>query len=98
MFSRSQTPGFLLDSIVYAFNNGADADEIQHDFDSLSLAEVHSAIAYYLHNKTEVDLYLAEQEIRQEQIRKRIEHDFPPKVTRAMLLARKNGEDPNWPS
>lgn len=85
-----------LDSIVYAFNNGADAAEIQHDFDSLSLAQVHTAIAYYLHNKAEVDAYLAEQEIRQEQMRKRIERDFPPKVTREMLLARKNGEDPNW--
>ena len=86
-----------LDSVVYAFNNGSDAAEIQRDFNSLSSADVHAAIAYYLHNKAEVDSYLAEQEIRQENIRKRIERDFPPRVTRDLLLTRKNGEDPNWP-
>ena len=86
-----------LDTVVYHFNNGLDAAEIQRDYDSMSLAQVHAAIAYYLHNKAQVDAYLAEQEIRQEQIRKRIERDFPLKLTREMLLARKNGEDPNWP-
>ena len=39
-----------LDSVVYAFNRGEDAAEIQRNFDTLSLAEVHAAIAYYLHN------------------------------------------------
>lgn len=86
-----------LDSVVYDFKRGADAAEIQRDFDTLSLAEVHAAIAYYLHNRDEVEAYLVEQEIEFEEARKRIERDFPPRVTREMLLARKNGEDPNWP-
>ena len=83
-----------LDTVVYHFNNGLDAAEIQDQYDSMSLAQVHAAIAYYLHNKAEVDEYLADQEIRQEETRKRIERDFPPRVTREVLLARKNGEDP----
>jgi uncharacterized protein (DUF433 family) len=86
-----------LDTVVYHFNNGEDAAQIQDQYDSMSLAQVHAAIAYYLHNKADVDAYVAEQEVRQEEIRKRIERDFPSKVTREMLLARKNGEDPNWP-
>ena len=85
-----------LDTVVYQFNNGADAAEIQDQYDSMSLAQVHAAIAYYLHNKVEVDEYLAAQEVRQAEIRNRIERDFPPRVTREMLLAQKNGTDPNW--
>ena len=86
-----------LDSVVYDFKRGADAAEIQRDFDTLSLAEVHAAIAYYLHNREEIEAYLVEQETENEKAQKRIERDFPPGVTREMLLARKNGEDPNWP-
>jgi len=85
-----------LDSVVYAFNEGMDAAEIQYNFDTLSLAEVHAAIAYYLHNKAAVDDYLAKREIEREQQRREHEAQFPPRITREMLLARKNGEDPNW--
>lgn len=86
-----------LDSVVYAFNRGEDAAEIQRNFDTLSLAEIHSAIAYYLHNKSEVDSYLEEQLIEFERLRAEHEAKYPPTITREMLLARKNGEDPNWP-
>jgi uncharacterized protein (DUF433 family) len=86
-----------LDSVVYDFKRGADAAEIQRDFDTLTLAEVHAAIAYYLHNKEKVEAYLAKQQIEWERSRQEHEAAFPPKLTREMLLARKNGEDPNWP-
>jgi len=86
-----------LDSVVYDFKQGADAAEIQRDFDTLSLAEVHAAIAYYLHNKQEVEAYLVKQQAEQARARMEIERDFPPRLTRKMLLARLNGEDPNWP-
>src|SRR5438552_10845510 len=59
-----------LDAVVYAFNNGADAAEIQRDYDSMSLAEVHAAIAYYLHNIAKIDSYIAKQEIRRGKISK----------------------------
>ncbi len=85
-----------LDSVVYAFNQGEDAAAIQRNFDTLSLAEVHSAIAYYLHNKAKVDAYLVEQDREFE--KKRLENlkDFPPRLTREVLLARKNGFSPDW--
>jgi uncharacterized protein (DUF433 family) len=85
-----------LDTVVYHFNNGEDVAEIQDQYDSMSLAQVHSAIAYYLHNKTEVDRYLAKREIERAKIKREIQAEFPPRVTREMLLARKSGTDPNW--
>jgi uncharacterized protein (DUF433 family) len=86
-----------LDSVVYAFNEGNDAAEIQRQYDSLSLAQVHAAIAYYLHNKEKVDAYIIDHENKREKFWREHEAQFPPKITREILLARKNGEDQNWP-
>lgn len=85
-----------LDSVVYAFSRGEEAAEIQRNFDTLYLAEVHAAIAYYLHNKAGVDAYLAERKIEHDRFWREHEAKFPPKITREILLARKNGADPNW--
>lgn len=77
-----------LDSVVYAFNSGESAEEIQTNFDTLSLADIHAAIAYYLHNKEKVDKYIAK---RNADFEKRREADRarPDHITRQMLLARK---------
>lgn len=85
-----------LDTVVFHFNKGATAAEIQDQYDSMSLAQVHAAIAYYLHNKAEVDAYLARHEADRERFWKDHEAKYPPKITREILLARKNGTDPNW--
>lgn len=85
-----------LDSVVYAFNRGEDAAEIQRNFDTLSLAEIHGAISYYLHNKAKVDAYLRQNEIDYEIKRAQNRIDFPHGLTREKLLARKNGTDPDW--
>ncbi|MBX3244165.1 MAG: DUF433 domain-containing protein [Acidobacteria bacterium] len=87
-----------LDSVIYMFNEGADAVEIQNSYDSLTLAQVHAAIAYYLDNKATIDKYLTEQIKQQKKIRAEIENMFPPDEMRDKILARKKGEDPNWPS
>ena len=85
-----------LDTVVFEFNKGADAAEIQDQYDSMSLAQVHAAIAFYLHNKAEVDRYLAKRKIELAKIKREIRAEFPPRVTREMFIARKNGTDPNW--
>jgi len=85
-----------LDSVVYAFNRGESAEEIQHNFDTLTLAEIHAAIAYYLHNKEKVDKYLAKRASEYEKGRDDNRKQYPGGPTREMLLARKNGTDPNW--
>ncbi|MGQ0542401.1 MAG: DUF433 domain-containing protein [Blastocatellia bacterium] len=85
-----------LDTFVYHYNKGADAAEIQDQYDSMSLAQVHAAIAYYLHYKVEVDAYIARHKADREQFWKDHLAKNPPRVTREMLLARKNGTDPDW--
>lgn len=83
-----------LDSVVYAYNRGEDAAQIQYAFDTLSLAEIHAAIAYYLHNKEKVDKYLAKREIEFEKARAE-SHEANRELIEK-IKARKNGLDPNW--
>lgn len=83
-----------LDSVVYAFNRGESPAEIQYNFDTLSLAEIHGAISYYLHNKAAVDKYLEEVRLDFE---KRREEDRarPDYISLEMLLARKKEREKN---
>ncbi len=85
-----------LDSVVYAFNRGEDAVEIQNNFDTLSLAEVHAAIAYYLHNRKKVDQYLEFRRMEFERLRAENHAQEPNRLMREKILARKNGIDPDW--
>jgi uncharacterized protein (DUF433 family) len=47
-----------LDSIVYAYRRGASPESIQRSFPSLTLEQVHGALAFYLSHQTEVDSHL----------------------------------------
>ena len=81
-----------LDSVVYAFNRGEDATQIQENFETLSLAEIHAAIAYYLSNREKIDKYLAKRRIEFEKARAEsheINRDLIEKIK-----ARQN--DPDW--
>jgi uncharacterized protein (DUF433 family) len=49
-----------LDSVVYAYHRGASPESIQRSFPSLTLEQVHGALAFYLSHKAAVDKYLAE--------------------------------------
>ena len=51
-----------LDSVVYLYRDGASAEDIQDDLPSLSLEQVHGAIAFYLANKKTVDENIVEGE------------------------------------
>ncbi len=51
-----------LDSIVRAYWDGKQPEGIVADFPSLSLEQVHGAIAFYLRNRSEIDLYLETQD------------------------------------
>jgi uncharacterized protein (DUF433 family) len=77
-----------LDSVVYAFSRGENPVEIQRSFDTLSLAEIHGAISYYLHNKTAVDKYLERRRIDFEK-RREEDRSHPDYISLEMLLARK---------
>jgi uncharacterized protein (DUF433 family) len=80
-----------LDTVVYAFNEGATAEEILERYPSLQLADIHSVISYYLHHRAEVDGYLREREQEAEEIRRKIEAQFDPQGIRERLLARRRG-------
>ena len=51
-----------LDSLVYLYRDGASPEAIQDEFPSLSLEQIHGAIAFYLANKAEVDRNIVEGE------------------------------------
>ncbi len=81
-----------LDSVIYAYNRGENAAEIQESFPTLTLAEVHAAIAFYLHNKSEVDQYLADRVAEFE--RSRAKYSTPG--LREKLLARRGKPREEW--
>ena len=78
-----------LDTLVYAFNEGASAEEIAFRYPSLDLADIYAAITYYLQNRAEVESYLREREARANQVRQENQARFDPKGLRERLLARR---------
>ena len=61
-----------LDTVIYAFKQGATPEQIVDDFDTLRLADVYAVIAHYLHNQAAVEAYLDEQRRWGEEVRRRI--------------------------
>jgi uncharacterized protein (DUF433 family) len=51
-----------LDSVVHAWWDGRLPEAIANDFPSLSLEQVHGAIAFYLANRSDIDRYLSDQD------------------------------------
>jgi uncharacterized protein (DUF433 family) len=78
-----------LDSVVYAFEEGATAEEIVLRYPTLRLVDTYSVIAYYLNHQAEVKAYLKQQEKLAEQLR--LENEARPEVQalRKRLLARR---------
>jgi uncharacterized protein (DUF433 family) len=63
-----------LDSVVYLFREGMSAEGIAESYPTLTLEQLHGALAFYLGNQDEIDAYLAEGQrmahAQQEQSRK----------------------------
>jgi len=53
-----------LDSIVHAYWDGRMPEAIAADFPTLSVEQVHGAIAFYLRNKAQIDRHIREQKTR----------------------------------
>ncbi len=62
-----------LDTVVYEFNQGATAEQIQDSFPTLSLRSIYGTIAFYLENQAAVDDYLRRREQEAEELRRKIE-------------------------
>jgi len=81
-----------LDSVVYAFRDGAAAESIQRSFPLLSLEQVYGAIAYYLGHEHEIDDYLLASEIKFEAESDERRQKFAtenPQLWRRLMDARK---------
>jgi len=79
-----------LDTILGAYERGDTPQEIVEGFPSLSLADVHAIIAYYLRHREEVDAYLAEGDAKGAEIRKLVEaRQGSQEGLRERLLARR---------
>ena len=62
-------PVVSLDSIVYAFLDGQTAESIAESFPVLTLEQVYGAIAFYLANRSEIDIYLTQVSVSFEALR-----------------------------
>ena len=78
-----------LDTVLTAFVDGATAEEIVQQYPSLQLADVYSAIGYYLRHTAEVDLYLQQRHKQRETVRQQNEGRFDPHGVRERLLVRR---------
>jgi hypothetical protein len=78
---------------VGEYEDGASAEEIVRQYDSLRLSDVHAIISYYLENRTAVEEYLAERRRLAEEVRRENEARFPMTGVRERLLARRSQQD-----
>jgi uncharacterized protein (DUF433 family) len=78
-----------LDSVVYAFDEGATPEEIAQAFPTLDLAAIYSVVGFYLQNRAEVEQYLGHRKVQRAELKREIESRFNPHGLRDRLLARK---------
>src|SRR5437879_5734696 len=62
-----------LDALLHYWRLGMKPEEIARGLDTLTLADVHGALAYYLRHQSEIDEYLRRREAEAEALRQRIE-------------------------
>src|SRR6058998_3549758 len=75
-----------LATVVYAFNQGATAEEILQQYPVLALSDIYATISYYLLHRTSVDAYLQERKREHDQIREFNESRSDPAGLRERLL------------
>jgi uncharacterized protein (DUF433 family) len=78
-----------LDTVVAAFNQGANAEEIVYRYPALKLSDVYSTIIFYLNHQQEVVEYLQQRQQQSQAIRLINEQKFDPQGLRDRLLARR---------
>jgi len=78
-----------LDALIYEFNQGATAEQIQDSFPSLSLRSIYGAIAFYLEHQAAVEEYLRHREKEAADLRRRLEGRLETTAFRASLRQRR---------
>lgn len=62
-----------LDVLLQYWRTGMTPEEIARGLDTINLADVHGALAYYFRHQTEIDHYLRRREEEAEKLRQEIE-------------------------
>ncbi len=75
-------------SVIYAFKQGASAEEIALRFSTLDLKQIYSVINAYLQNPKEFEDYFNEQLKQQDEQQRQIENRFSPVGIRQRLIER----------
>jgi uncharacterized protein (DUF433 family) len=76
-----------LDLVVEQYENGMTPEEMVRAYDTLALADVHEAIAYYLRHREAVQTYLKHRQGEAAALQATIEAE-QPRASRDELLAR----------
>jgi len=78
-----------LDVLIADYKKGWSPEEIVRELDTLKLADVYGAIAYYHRHCDEVDIYLRQRRAQADELQRKIEAEQPDrKGLKAKLLAR----------
>jgi uncharacterized protein (DUF433 family) len=86
---RVGSTGVSLDVVLADYRNGMSPEEIVAQLDTLNLADVYGALAYYVRHRDEIDEYLRTRQLEAEALRKWAEAQFPGRANlKAELLAR----------
>jgi uncharacterized protein (DUF433 family) len=80
-----------LDTVIAAYKEGADAEQIALQYDALQLADIHAVISHYLRHRAEVEEYLKGRQAQADRVRADNQKRFPNTGVRERLLARRNG-------
>ncbi len=78
-----------LETLIHAFQRGATPEEIAQEFPSVPLADVYTAIAYYLQNLEEVEAYLRQAGAESSEILSQLRSRSSLAGLRQRLLARR---------
>ena len=81
-----------LDLVVEQYEDGMTPEDMVRAYDTLVLADVHAAIAYYLRHRDEVRAYLKRRAEEGDAMRLAIEAERP-RISREELLARRGAEE-----
>ena len=85
---RVQGTRVELETIVFAFEAGATAEDIAQDYPSLALNDVYAVITYFLRHRGDVEVYLQRRRAEAERLRETIESRYRPLGLRERLQAR----------
>jgi uncharacterized protein (DUF433 family) len=78
-----------LNVLLALYNQRQSAEDLQESFPTLSLADIHSVIGYYLRHRAAIDQYLTSTQSAADQLRTQIEGLPGHKDFRERLIARK---------